>query len=74
MMLAVTEKGAAGVYAKISEKVWISRVISVLFRSRTPHGVRGLKYPAGDMADRDYGRTPHGVRELKSPTLRGKIL
>lgn len=44
MMLAVTEKGAAGVYAQISEKVWISGVISVLFRSRTPHGVRGLKW------------------------------
>ena len=35
-------------------------------RSRTPHGVRGLKYLTRGDADRMYvRRTPHGVRGLK---------
>ena len=34
--------------------------------SRTPHGVRGLKFfGVCEMVD-SYGRTPHGVRGLKS--------
>ena len=33
--------------------------------SRTPHGVRGLKFfGVCEMVD-SYGRTPHGVRGLK---------
>ena len=33
--------------------------------SRTPHGVRGLKYRYNRRADAYGGRTPHGVRGLK---------
>ena len=34
--------------------------------SRTPHGVRGLKYPQAEKAlHLRGGRTPHGVRGLK---------
>ena len=34
-------------------------------RGRTPHGVRGLKYPRKPRAHRKTCRTPHGVRGLK---------
>ena len=33
--------------------------------SRTPHGVRGLKYLSVDYYPIYDGRTPHGVRGLK---------
>ena len=33
--------------------------------SRTPHGVRGLKYTEKDVIVLADGRTPHGVRGLK---------
>ena len=32
---------------------------------RTPHGVRGLKFPIGGRVRRVARRTPHGVRGLK---------
>ena len=35
--------------------------------SRTPHGVRGLKFPFVELEGlHERGRTPHGVRGLKS--------
>ena len=36
--------------------------------SRTPHGVRGLKYGSQRDGGTDNRRTPHGVRGLKCPT------
>ena len=33
--------------------------------SRTPHGVRGLKYDPASAGRVHSGRTPHGVRGLK---------
>ena len=38
-----------------------------LSQSRTPHGVRGLKFVVGNAGTGGMGRTPHGVRGLKSP-------
>ena len=35
--------------------------------SRTPHGVRGLKYFVNPLDIASYRRTPHGVRGLKYP-------
>ena len=39
------------------------------FYSRTPHGVRGLKYDSGIDEQHLESRTPHGVRGLKSERL-----
>ena len=42
-------------------------------QSRTPHGVRGLKYGKSPISLKLISRTPHGVRGLKyypSPTYR----
>ena len=39
-------------------------------RSRTPQGVRGLKYQYPDYAMADESRTPQGVRGLKLTTAR----
>ena len=38
-------------------------------RSRTPHGVRGLKCELIVLVFKIPGRTPHGVRGLKSCTI-----
>ena len=38
----------------------------MVFASRTPHGVRGLKFRGEHQSLRLRSRTPHGVRGLKS--------
>ena len=42
-------------------------------KSRTPHGVRGLKSKAGPPLQRRPGRTPHGVRGLKFAPHLGRV-
>ena len=45
-----------------------------MLSSRTPRGVRGLKYPHTSMTIHRNSRTPRGVRGLKSLLLHGGLV
>ena len=68
-MWLVSDKALAEPKSHPSRGAWIEigigNIIPQLAESRTPRGVRGLKYQRSFREPPDPGRTPRGVRGLK---------